>query len=289
MKKLFVLGFFTMLAAVSAAPSVAALGLKVAPLDYTVTLKKGEKQKGFIDLSNPSGVTVRVKTSVQAFRQTDDNGTLKFYDDEQVSAGIKLDLDEFELGPREAVRMYFLVDGTHLPGGDVFAAIFFTTQPTKQGAGVTELIRLGTILSIVNGTPGERKAEVTELSVPTIQFGESIKGSYVIKNTGDPKKSTGFYPAVILSVDPFYRETVQRARLVFASRSRENTFELQGSRFGFYKVKASHGQSSKEDWVLIINGAGMVILGFVLLVGVAGIFGWRKLSKRPVENLRINR
>lgn len=273
---------------VQAAPAQA-LGLKVAPLDYQVTLKKGEKQKGFIDISNPSATKVRVTTSVQAFRQTDDRGTLKFFDDEQVSAGVKLDLTEFELGGREAVRMYFQVDSTKLPAGDVFAAIFFTTQPTKQGAGVTQLVRLGTVLSIVNGTPGERSAEVTELAVPSIQFGDSIQGTYLIKNTGDSSRSTGFYPTVMVDVEPFRQELVQRGKLVFAGRSRENSFALHGTRIGFYKVTVSHGQSEKAQWVLMLNGGVVSGLGVFVALLVTGFIGWKITRRKPVDNLRINR
>ena len=269
--------------------SVHALGLKVAPLDYTVSLQKGEKQKGFIDLSNPTGTTLRVKSSVQAFRQTDDRGSLTFYDNEQVSAGIVPDLDEFELGPREAVRMYFLVDGTKLPKGDVFAAIFFTTVPTKQAAGVTELVRLGTLLSITNGTPGQRQAEVADLDVPFIQFGDKLTGSYRVRNTADPEQSTGFYPSVVISVEPFYQEMVQRGRLVFAGRTRENSFELPSSRLGFYKVSAQFGDSKKEQWVLAVNGTSLAVFVVFVAMLIAFFLTRKKTRKKPVENLRINR
>ena len=269
--------------------SVHALGLKVAPLDYTVSLQKGEKQKGFIDLSNPTGTTLRVKSSVQAFRQTDDRGSLTFYDNEQVSAGIVPDLDEFELGPREAVRMYFLVDGTKLPKGDVFAAIFFTTVPTKQAAGVTELVRLGTLLSITNGTPGQRQAEVADLDVPFIQFGDKLTGSYRVRNTADPEQSTGFYPSVVISVEPFYQEMVQRGRLVFAGRTRENSFELPSSRLGFYKVSAQFGDSKKEQWVFAVNGTSLAVFVVFVAMLIAFFLTRKKTRKKPVENLRINR
>jgi len=288
-KYVFSLVFLVLGVALLSSEPAQALGLKVAPLDYTVALKKGEKQKGFIDLSNPTAVTMRVKTSVQAFRQTDDRGSLTFYDDEQVGAGVKPDLDEFELGPREAVRMYFLVDGTKLPEGDIFAAIFFTTQPTKQGAGVTELVRLGTLLNITNGTAGQRQAEIVDLSVPFIQFGSDIKGTYRVHNTGDPQKSTGFYPNVVVAIDPFHQELVQRGRLVFAGRTRENSFEMTSARLGFYKVSASYGESRKEQWVLMLDGVSLAILGLVLIVGTGTFLGVRRARKKPVENFRINR
>lgn len=288
-KRLASLLFLMLFAAFGTAVPASALGLKVAPLEYNVSLKKGEKQKGFIDLSNPAGVTVHVKTSVQAFRQTDDRGSLTFFDDEQVSAGVTLDLEEFELGPHEAVRMYFQVDGTKLPQGDVFAAIFFTTQPTRQGTGVTELLRLGTILSITNGTPGQRQAEIAGFTVPFVQFGGDIKGTYLVKNTGDPEKSTGFYPTVMVEVEPFRQELIQRGRLVFAGRTRENTFELQGSRIGFYKVSVSHGGSKKEQWVLAIDGTSLAIFALVAVAGAGAFLGWKKTRRKHVENLRINR
>ena len=288
-KNVFTLIIFSFLVAGFWNNSVHALGLKVAPLDYTVTLQKGEKQKGFIDLSNPTGTTLRVKSSVQAFRQTDDRGSLTFYDNEQVSAGVTPDLDEFELGPREAVRMYFLVDGTKLPKGDVFAAIFFTTVPTKQGAGVTELVRLGTLLSITNGTPGQREAEITDLDVPFIQFGDKLSGTYRVKNTADPEKSTGFYPTVVVSVEPFYQELVQRGRLVFAGRTRENSFELLSSRLGFYKLTAHFGESKKEQWVLAVNGSSLVVCGVIIAAIVAAFLARKKTRKKSVDNLRINR
>lgn len=289
MKKLVVLTlFFASLAAGFHAPVVDALGLKVAPLEYPVALKKGEKQKGFIDLSNPAGVAVRVKTSVQAFEQTDNKGTLRFYDDEAVSRGVKPDLDEFELGPREAIRMYFLVDGSELPSGDVFAAIFFTTQPVAKGAGVTELVRLGTILSIVNGTPSGRQAEISRLDIPTFQFGDTVRGSYAVKNTSDPKQSTGFYPSVVLAVDPFHEETVVRSRLVFANRVRDNSFELSTSRIGLHKISVSYGTNTKEKWVLILNTPVVVIFVISVLGGVA-FWRLKKRRENPVDNLRINR
>ncbi len=270
------------------APPARALGLKVAPLEYPVALKKGEKQKGFIDLSNPAGVSVRVKTSVQAFEQTDDKGTLRFYDDEAVSKGVKTDLDEFELGPREAIRMYFLVDGSELPSGDVFAAIFFTTQPVAKGAGVTELVRLGTILSIVNGTPSGREAEIARLDIPTFQFGDTVRGAFTVKNTSDPRKSTGFYPSIVLAVDPFHEEKVVKSRLVFASRTRSNSFELNTSRIGLHKISVSHGANTKEKWVLILNTPVVVIFVVSALGGVA-FWRLKKRRQNPVDNLRINR
>src|SRR5689334_4309658 len=89
--------------------------LRIAPLQYRTTLKKGETKKGFVDVNNPSNTTVRIVTQVQAFTQIDNNGGLQFYDNEQVAQGIKPDLSTFDLGAKETLRLYFSVDGTKLP------------------------------------------------------------------------------------------------------------------------------------------------------------------------------
>jgi len=269
MKKLALAGLFMMLVATTGTtPSVSALSLKVAPLSYDVTLKKGEKLKGVIDISNPTGEKVRVKTSAQAFRQVDDTGSLQFFDHEQVSAGVQLDLDEFELGPREAIRMYFQLDSTKLPSGDVFAAIFFTTEPDKPKTGVGQSVRLGTLLNIVNGTPGARDAEVKSLNTGFIQFDDVIRGSYVIKNTGDPAKTTGFYPEIKLRVLPIGEQRTQTGKLVFAGLTRQNTFELKAPWIGFYRVSAQYEASEQSRWVFVVQPRALVALLGIILVAI---------------------
>jgi hypothetical protein len=187
--RIFFLGLATMaLVAVIYAPTSSALGLKVAPLEYKTTLKKNERQVGIIDVSNPMGQTVHVRTSVQAFRQIDNNGGLQFYDDERTASGIKTDLGQFDLGPREALRMSFTIDGAKLPEGDVFAAIFFTTDLAVPRSGVGQLVRVGTILSIVNKTPGSRAAEITGFNAAFLQLSDTPRGTYKV-GYGNSKKS----------------------------------------------------------------------------------------------------
>lgn len=245
--------------------SVSATSLKIAPLKYDTELKKAEKKKGFIDVSNPTSQKLIVKTSVEAFKQTNDEGALSFYENEQVAAGVQLDLDEFELGPREVVRMYFQLDGTKLPAGDVFGAIFFTTSFATQPNGVAQAVRLGTLLSIVNGTPGARDAEVKSLNTSFIQLSDTIKGDYAIKNTGDPAKVTGFYPEVKTTVWPFGEQRTSKGKLVFAGRTRQNDFELKAPVFGLYEVSVSYGDSKQSKWVFVARPIVFIILATVLV------------------------
>jgi len=104
-------------------------GLQVNPLQYEDTLTSGSVRLGYIEVSNPSDTTITLESRVQGFRQKDNAGRLSFFDDPQISDGIKVDLAKFDLGSHEAIRVAFSVDPTKLPKGGVYAVIFFRTLP----------------------------------------------------------------------------------------------------------------------------------------------------------------
>ena len=257
--------------------------LKIAPLEYRATLAEGEVKKGFVDISNPEYKTISVELDVLGFRQTDDNGTIEFFEDEQIAAGIQLDFDEVTLQPREAYRVYFLLDGSKLPSGDVFGAIFARTVPDSPGS-AEQAVRVGTLVMLENKTPGARDAEITDLSVGFLQFGSGISGSYTVKNTADSSQATGFFPEVSLAVTPLRLEQTATSSLVFAGRERSNEFQIDTERFGLYRVTASFGDSSQSRWVLILNQWALVTL---LAVGVLGYlvyrFVWSRRSKLKIS------
>lgn len=239
-----------------------ALGLKVAPLEYKATLQENERLQGFVDVSNPIAQPVSVQVTVQGFRQIDDDGGLQFFDDEQLAAAIKPELSNFELGPREAVRLVFSIDGKALPEGDVYAALFFSTEPTRPSAGVGQSVRVGTILSLVNETPGARKALVTGLDIPFIQLSDTASGSYSVKNIGP--EGTGFYPAVTLSSWPGGQTKHQESSLVFGGRERRNDLSLSLG-YGIHRVEAAFGNSTKGQWVVLI-APWMLVTGLLVVV-----------------------
>jgi hypothetical protein len=252
------------------------------PLIYKDTLKQGEQKKGFVDISNPGASKLTLVTSVQAFKQIDDKGSLQFYNSPQVSAGIIPDLNEFELGPHEAIRMYFLIDGNNLPSGDVFGALFVSTKPSDT-PGVGSAIRLGTLFALTNGTPTEHRAQVTSLSLPFWQFGDTIQGSYRIKNVAKAGESTGFFPDVTIAVKPFDQQTQQEGKLIFAGRERENTFELTSSRVGFYKVSVAYGDSRQSRLVFMVTGYWrLIMLAAIALILLGAVIVWKgfKFSHR---------
>jgi len=256
-----------------------AASLKIAPLEYRTKLDENESKKGFIDISNPTGTKVTVSTSVQAFRQIDDQGSLEFYDDEIIEKGVKLDLDSFELKPREALRMFFVVDGSVLPSGNVFAAIFFTSEPSKTVAGIGQAVRLGTVLSVQNGTLGEQKAVITDFNVPFFQFGNELTADYTVKNIGDPEKTTGFYPQVKVSLDPLHTEEIFESPLVFAERSRSKDITISHNRFGLYKIAASAENLNLSRWVLLLDPSWTGGIGTAVLVLALLLFKKGKRSK----------
>ena len=273
--------------AVPYAQPTAALSLKMQPLIYRDTLGKGEQKKGFIDVSNPTGEKLRLRTSVQAFRQVDDNGSLQFFDEPQIAAGIKSDLDEFELGPREAIRLYFLIDGTKLPSGDVFGALFVSTVSSQKSGSVTS-VRLGTLFVLTNGTPGSRDGKITDFDVAFWQLGDGINGTFSIKNTARPGSATGFFPSTLVAIEPLRQQSQVDSKLVFAGRTRQSDFQLQSSRLGFYKVSVQYGDSKQEKWVFMMTGYWRAIVAIAVLLAVAALIWWHK-QKRRSRQLKFKR
>jgi len=278
--KLLAVGLLVAVAGASIFSSTThALSLKVSPLEYRTTLGKGEKKKGYIDISNPNLESIKIRTQVQAFKQTDSSGSLRFFDDEQLAAGVQLDLKEFELKSREALRMYFLIDGTKLPKGDVYGAIFFISSDTFGQATVTQQVRLGTLLSIVNETPGARDAVVEKLNTNTVQFDTHIRGSYVIKNTS-ASGTTGFYPETTLKVWPFGKEQRITSRLVFSGLSRATDFDVQTPPFGVYRITAAYGTSSQSRWVIVLHPVAILIFAVLLTAVAFVVYRRRRGPKR---------
>ena len=260
-------------------------GLKVAPLEFKATLETGKNKKGFVDVSNPTNEVLEVTSSVQAFRQRDNSGTLEFFDNEQVEAGVQLDLKSFELPPQSALRMYFVLNSSRLPSGDVFASIFFTTRKASSDVfAINSAIRVGTLLSIVNGTPGSRTAEVTQLSAAPVQWGV-VEGRYGIKNTAHPGTVTGFYPKVNVGLSPFGEQKTSNASLLFAGRERQNEFTISPGFGGIYQLTVSYGKSQKH--ILVISITPWLILSLVVLV--AGCIGVALLLRKRKHSRRIQR
>lgn len=247
--------------------------LKLAPLDYKMTLSAGESKKGFIDITNPSTATEHVAVKVMAFRQVDDYGAIQFYANDQVAAGIRVDYNEADIGPRETLHLAFGVDGSKLPSGNVFAAILATTTATNTSS-VTTAAQVGTLLSITNGTPTSQTAEVVALQAPWLQIGDKIGATIAVKNTADPTNATGFYPQLTVATSP-YGQTVSGGPLVFAGRTRNIAYQVPGNYFGLVWLNAGVGQSSKGQLIFAVTGywrwlAPLIVVGIVVVIIATG-------------------
>lgn len=249
------------------------------PLEYRTNLAVGETKKGYVDITNPGKSALVVTISVQAFRQVDDTGALEFYDNEAVAAGIIPDFTEFELESAQTIRLYFLIKGSQLPSGDVFGVLFATARDARDESDIRQSVRIGTLLSIENGTPGARQADVVHLNVPFFQTSDTLNGSYVIRNRANKAQATGFYPAVTLSIDPLHVQQSLNSRLVFAGRTRTNDFAVTDARLGFYKVTVSHNESVQSTWVFMATGPWLarLIIGVITILAVlSGVLIWRR-------------
>jgi len=253
--------------------SVAAEGsLQVQPLQNEASLQKGERKKGFIDITNPRPVDTKVKLSVAGFKQVDTAGNLSFYDSEQLRAGIMLDYEEYTIPANKTLRLFYIVDGTKLPTGDVFAAIFAQTINESTGSAASS-VRIGSLLILTNETPGARQAEITKINAPWLQTGADVHGKVTIKNTAPPSSSSGFFPDVTIGLWPFGQTTSIKGPLVFAGNSREAKFALPSNQLGIYKLTASYGESKKTQWMLVVTGVWRwVALALVTILPVT-IFG----------------
>ncbi len=240
--------------------------LKIQPTIYRdIQLAKGEKKKAYVDISNPTGHTQTVVTKAQAFRQIDDEGALSFYDNEQIEAGMPLDLREFELGPQQAVRMYFLVDGTKLPQGDVFAAVLARTKSDTSGS--QQSVQVGTLLLISNQTPSPHAARIASLDAPLWQFGDVVVSTVTVQNTAPSGQATGFSPEVTMELWPYSTQKVH-APLVFAGRTRAFEYRVPGNYFGFIGINASIGESKQTKMIFVATGYWRWLGPLVVLVGV---------------------
>lgn len=266
---LAIFGVVAIVTSLSASSAYAEPSLRLEPLQYQETLQKGERKQGFIEVTNPSLEAAQVSFKVNGFRQMNNQGALSFYDDERLRQGVQLDVTQAMIPGRQTFRLAFVVDSSKLPAGDVFAVIFAQTSPVAGAAAPS--VQLGTLLLLTNGTPGIRRATVTDLQAPWLQLGTAVEGQLTIKNTAPPSSASGFFPQVTISLWPFGPSVTTKGPLVYAGNSRTMSFRVGSNQLGIYRLSAAYGTSHKDQWVVVATGVWRW-LGLVgLLVGVGGV------------------
>ena len=247
------------------------VGIQMRPLLYEEKLEPNQIKKGYLDISNPSSRSVILLTSVQLFTQIDDQGSLRFYDADYIREAIVPEFDEFELGPKEALRLFFTGDSSKLPDGDVLAAIFVKNKTTPQPLAMTPAVRVGTLLIFENGKPGPRDVAITELSVPHFTIGDKIEGRVVIKNTAPENIQSGFFADVHIQVAPWGSEVDVKSPLITSGKTREFEFSVDSNQLGLYWVKVTANGVVAEKPVLLVTGIWrwvLMIVGITLAVSV---------------------
>ncbi len=256
-------------------------GISISPLKYQANLD-GKIEKGAVDITNLSGFTESITTEVQAFKQIDDKGTLQFYSDPLVSAGITPDYQQFQLKPGERIHLYFLLNGQKLPKTRIFAALLAQAKPVEPSYSITPILRIGTLLMLKNGNGDlPKQGQVNGWRVSLFQFGDGVSGQFNFKNTETGNKASGYFPNFTVQLggatDNFSGD------LVFPGINRPQSFNLPGSRIGIYHLKlSSDANTSTSQWVVVLTGYWRWLLPLLVII-VVGLLvlalRWHKSRK----------
>ncbi len=237
----------------SAAAPAAATSLQIAPLLIKTSLAKGEYKKGYVDVSNPLATAATVYLQVNSFVQADDDGRLNYLSDEQIQAGVKLDLTEVVLPPRGTLRVYYQLDSSKLKTGDNCIVIFASSSPVTKDIQTLPGVRVGALLYVENATLSKREAVVEDLSAPLWQIGEGIEARFKVRNTAESGQATGFFPPLTMQYGG-YAEQKREGPLVFAGRSREVTYRQAGDFIGVRWLRVATGSSQQQVPVIAVTG-----------------------------------
>ncbi len=259
-------------------------GLQLNPLQYEDNLTTNSVHLGYVDVSNPSDAIITIESKVQGFKQTDIAGHLGFFDDPEITGGIKVDLARFDLGPHEAIRVAFSVDPQKLPKGGVYAVIFFRTIPPQQSSAssfVAESANIGTLLMLQNGGSGAHVGKITKVDLPFLQFGRGLLGTFDYKNIDRSITAVGFKPAVSVRVLPWGSSPKLASALVLPSSERRFEVDRRGSFFGILPVTLTDTDSHQHvtTWVFALTGWYQLVL-IIIVLTLGALAGASYLRKR---------
>jgi hypothetical protein len=269
---------------------VSALGLKVAPQFYSESLQAGEKKKAFIDVSNPDDQPRNVAVDISGFKQTNNDGDLSFFAAPEYGAGIILDYTNFTLGPRESLRLFFVIDSDNLPKGGVYATIFFSvSQPAvnPDQTSIQPAVKVGTLLIIDNSGGGVRQAEIRQISAPFFQFGEKISAVASVENSS-PNGGLAFFPTIESSIQPFGVSSQQTTSpLIFPGITRQTELNFQGNHFGPVRLVVSTGDSVKYRWTFVATGYGRLVAPTIIFLAMYFVISknYRGRARRVLKKI----
>lgn len=261
-------------------------GLQLNPLKYEDKITTETVRRGYIDVANPGDSSVTVQTSVKGFRQIDLDGNLAFFDDGALTAGIIPDLGSFNLGPRDAIRMYFSVAPKKLPRGAIYAAIFFRTVPAQgqtTNSYLTASANLGTLVILQNGAADKPTSQITKVNFPFLQFGSKLSGQASVLNTSG-QSAAPYNTSLKAKISPLGKSVSVATGLVTPGTTRTFKISRDGSYFGLLPVSVSDATTGAKftTWVFAVTGISPYVL-VALLVALFIIFislRWKQKRKR---------
>lgn len=278
----------------------AEVGLQLNPLKYEDQLTTDHIKSGFIDVANPADTTVTIRTDVQGFRQVNLEGDLQFFPDDRLRSGITPGLTEFQLGPRESIRVTFSVDPAKLPSGGVYAAIFFRTLPPPPAvdtgiAYITESANVGTLLILQNGAGRPGTGRLVQVQLPFWQWGRGLAGAVQYQNGNSAADGLAFNPRLASRALPWSRSASFTGPFIMPGNTRQFAWQRPGAFLGLLPVTLTDTLTGARTtrWVLACTGWWRwlaPLLLFLLALGLLparwfGLAPRRPTIKRPLDGL----
>jgi hypothetical protein len=232
--------------------------LTVSPGKVEISGMPGQKIKSSFVLSNGGSLPVRMKLSVKNFRQSDEKGTLDFYDSDASSgdAGVvdmeKVLIPEFlEIGlkPAETKQINFIVSiPDNIKSGGYYGAILF--EPANDQSIGPKNSFGGLVLLTVLGGEGQAVAgfEASNFQADRIQQKGPARFSLAVDNSGNTHiDATGVVSIKnwrnkeIASFDIGSQPVYPGAERIF------NWSWNKKPNFGFYRIEAQIAPLGHED------------------------------------------
>lgn len=166
------------------------ISLKISPLTYKLTIKKGENDTQIVSIINPNQLAIKVIAETSDFVQGDEEGSPKFVDKgagkTALASWIDIDRKEIPLEPNEKKDISFTVNVPNdAENGGHYAAIFFKTVPKEdEGGQITISNRVGSLVLVT--VPGDIKStgEIVEFRTPKYSEKGPIDFVARFKDTG---------------------------------------------------------------------------------------------------------
>lgn len=276
------------------------ISLKISPLTYKLTIKKGESETQVVSIINPNQVSIKVIAETQDFIQEDEEGSPKFIDKSvgktTLAQWIDINREAMTLVPNEKRDVPFTINAPKdAESGGHYAAIFFKTVPDQTQSGQISITsRVGSLVLVT--VPGDiiSTGEIVEFKAPKFSEKGPINFLARFKDTGTVHYQLGG----TITITNFFGKEVARLSLpehiVLPDSIRR--FETQWSEnraLGRYEaeleMRDGDGNLRTQSLVFYIFPwkISLAILGGIILLILIIILIKRALKKKEDKTIEI--